>query len=142
MGIPAFPTASEFAQEIHLSLDHAAVTTDSSAKMWKNNTGRKVRVRALSYVNGTGLATDATNAFAVRVDNATKVATVATLFNTDTNDDPAGASLAANTWLDGVLSETDDDLILDPGDELDLVFDEDGTATLPAGRLVFAGLIV
>lgn len=114
-----------------LLVDHAAMTADVTTKLVKF--GRRARLVGVRYVNPTGLAADNANAFRVSLLSGADEA--AMLFNTDGDDDPAGASLPANTWVEGALSPTDSYRVFEAGDELDLVFDEDGTATLPAGHL-------
>lgn len=123
-----------------IPFDHPQVTATTTWKMWKVPAGRKFRVTRASYINVTGLAADNTNAFAGTLQNGSTV--VASLFNTDGNDVPAGASLAADTFVEGTLSATDASLVLAAGDILSLVVTEDGAATLPAGRLVVEGYLI
>lgn len=122
-------------QRLVLSYDHDAVTANTTVKLFQVPAGRKFVVERAKYVNPTGLVGDITNAFAGTVQNAATV--MATLFNTDT--DAGGATLAADTFVDGTLSATAADRWLDADEVLSLVLTETGTATLPAGRLVIEG---
>ena len=116
---------------------HPSLTATTTYKLYKVPTGRTLRLDRASYVNPTGLVGDPTNAFAGTVQNASTVA--ATVFNTDTNDAPAGVTLAVDTFVEGTLSSTDSQLIFNAGDIVSFVLTEDGTATLPAGQLVLEG---
>lgn len=123
-------------ERVVMTFDHAALTATTTTKLWKVPTGRRFKVERASYINPTGLVGDGTNAFMGEVKNGSTV--VATLFNTDTGD-AGGASLAADTFVEGTLSATAANLWLAAGDILSAVLTEDGTATLPAGRLVIEG---
>ncbi len=111
---------------------HASTTATVTHKIFKAK--RAFIVDAIRYINPTGLAGDGTNAFAGDVKNGSTV--VATVFNTDTGD-AGGASLAADTFVDGVIDAAA--ATLAAGDILSLVLTEDGTATLPAGLLQVEG---
>lgn len=128
------------AQAWSLEREHAAITADGSVKLYKVATGQQLVLTRVLYLNATGLAADATNAFAVTIQNASTVA--ATIANTDSDDDPAGASIAANTFVEGVLSATLANRVFDAGEEVSLNFDEDGTATLPAGFVRLDGYLL
>lgn len=121
-------------------LDHAQLTASETFKLGRVPSGRKVRIDRAYYVNNTGLAADATNAMKLELKNDTTL--VASVFNTDSDDDPAGAAIVAAAIVDAVLSATDADLVLDAGDVLLAVFTEDGAATLPPGRLRVEGRYV
>lgn len=123
-------------EKFTLPKEHAEVTATTTLKLYKVPAGRTLRLDRASYINVTGLAGHATDAFAGTVQNASTV--VATLFNTDTGD-AGGASLTANTFVEGVLSATDASRVFVAGDIVSLVLTEDGTATLPAGTLVLEG---
>jgi hypothetical protein len=144
--LPRFDASGEFQEPYFLPENHAQLTADDVVRLDKIPPGKKLRVDHVQYVNETGLAGDGTNAFALKVlknsDGAGTGTLVATVFNTDTNDDPAGAALAADTWVTASLTSTDADRVLSAGDTLDLFFDEDGTATLPPGRIVIRGRYV
>lgn len=112
-----------------LFLDHAALTATTTIKFFK--AARRCVVEAAQYLNVTGLAGDGTNAFAGELKQGSVV--VATLFNTDTGD-VGGASVAADTFVTGTLGATAN-LVVEAGEILSFVATEDGTQTLPAGRL-------
>lgn len=117
--------------------DHPQITDTTTYKFAPPvPTGQKFRVTRAAYHNVTGLAGDGTNAFAGTIQNAAVV--MASLFNTDTGD-AGGASLAADTWVEGTLSATDASRVLAAGEALTLVLTEDGAATLPAGRVRVEG---
>jgi hypothetical protein len=127
-------------EPITLSLDHGTLTATTTAKLWSVPAGKRLRVDRVWYCNPTGLAADPTNAFSLEIRNGATV--VASVFNTDNNDVPAGVALAADAIVTGVLSATPANLALAAGDTLSAVFTEDGTATLPAGRLVIEGRLI
>lgn len=120
------------------SLAHGQVTTDTTIKFYKVPVGKKLLITRASYINPTGLAGDGTNAFAGYIKNGSTV--VATLFNTDTGD-TGGASLAADTFVEGTLSATPASLWFAAGDVVSLVLDEDATSTLEAGLLDIEGYL-
>ena len=124
-------------QRFVLEYDHAAITASTTVKLFQVPAGRKFVVERAKYINPTGLVGDATNAFKGEVKNGATL--VASLFNTDTDDVPAGASLAADTFVEGTLAATAADRWFDADEIVSLVLTEDGTATLPAGRLVIEG---
>lgn len=130
---------TKYEERMVMSFDHAALTATTTSKLWKCPAGRSFVVERVSYINPTGLAGDGTNAFAGEVKNGSTV--MATLFNTDTGD-AGGASLAADTFVEGTLSATAANQWLAAGDVISLVLTEDGTATLPAGRLVIEGRLL
>ncbi len=127
------------AEKFTLGYDHAALTDTLAVKLYKVPTGRRLRIDRISYINPTGLVGHGTDAFAGEVKNGSTV--VASLFNTDTGD-AGGASLAADTFVEGVLNATDANRVLAAGDILSAVFTEDGSATLPAGHLVIEGRLL
>ncbi len=129
------------AEKFTLSYDHAALTGTTTVKLYKVPTGRTLRVDRVSYINPTGLVEDTANNFAGAVKNGSTV--VASLFNTDSDLDPdTGASLAADTFVEGTLSATDSERVLVAADILSVVFTETGTATLPIGHLVIEGRLL
>lgn len=131
--------SNQFLQErIAFAVDHAELTATTTMKLYKAPAGRKFRLDRALYLNPTGLAADNTNAFSGAIKNGSAI--MATLFNTDGNDVPAGASLAADTFVEGVVSTTL--AVLAAGETLDITFTEDGTATLPAGRIYIEGRLL
>lgn len=129
----------KFEEKLVLSFDHASVSATTTWKFWKCPTGKSFVVDRAYYINPTGLAGDGTNAFAGDVKNGSTV--MATIFNTDTGD-AGGASLAADTFVEGTLSATAASRWLAAGDIMSFVVTEDATAVLPAGRLVIEGRLL
>jgi len=125
------------ADRVVLTYDHAALTATTTVKLYKVPPGRTLRIDRVSYINPTGLVGDATNAFAGAVKNGSTI--VADLFATDTDAVPAGATLAVDTFVEGVLADVDSRRVLAAADILSFVATETGTATLPAGHLVVEG---
>jgi hypothetical protein len=124
---------------ITLSKEHAAITANGSAKLYSVKTGgRALRVERVAYLNPTGLAADATNAFRLELKNGSTV--VAAIANTDSDDVPAGAAIPTNTFVEGTVVAAA--RVLQPGAVLDITFTEDGTATLPAGTVIIEGFLV
>lgn len=111
--------------------EHIAITATGSVKLFKAT--KRCIVDRIDYINPTGLAADPTNAFRVEIKNGSTV--VAQIANTDTDDNPAGASIAANTFSTAT-NGTKAARTLAKDDVLDITFTEDGTATLPAGTVV------
>ena len=126
------------AEKLTLLKEHAQVTATTTIKLYKVPTGRSFRLTGAQYVNVTGLANDATNAFAGTIQNAATVA--ALLFNTDSGDADVKA-IAADTLVIADLSATEASRCFAAGDTISLVLTEDGTATLPAGTVVLEGLL-
>jgi hypothetical protein len=126
--------------------DHVQLTADTVVRLDKIPAGRRVRIDSVSYYNQTGLALDPTNAMSLKLLKNSNLSGVGTLisavFNTDTDDVPAGVALVADAWVTATLTATDADRVLAPGDTLDLFFDEDGAVTLPPGRIVIRGRYV
>lgn len=128
-------------EKVVLSFDHAALTGTTAVKLWKCPAGKRFVLDRAAYINPTGLVEDNANNFAGAVMNGATV--MATLFNTDANLDPdTGASLAADTFVEGTLSATAANTWLAAGDVLSVAFTETGTATLPVGRLVLEGRLL
>lgn len=129
----------KFEQErISFPLDHAALTSTTTIKLYKAPAGRKFRLDRILYINPTGLAADATNAFKLEVKNGSTL--MSTVFNTDSDDVPAGASIAADTFVEPSIIAAA--AVLAATEELSLVFTEDGTSTLPAGRIHIEGRLL
>lgn len=136
--MPRIPD-NKYEERMVLSYDHPQVTATTSWRFWKCPAGRQFVIERASYINPTGLTGDATNAFNGDVKKGATV--MATLFNTDTGD-AGGATLAANTFVEGVLSATPANNWLAAGDVIDLTVTLEGTQTLPAGRLVIEGRLL
>lgn len=124
---------SDFEQErVVIVFDHpGSLTADTTYKFWQ--APRPCKVTDVRYINPTGLAEHSTNAFAGSVKNGSTV--VATLFDTDSDEAGADNSLAADTFVTGVIVAAA--AVLAADDVLSLFLDEDaaGAATFPAGRL-------
>jgi hypothetical protein len=117
-----------------LPYDHVQLTADTTIKLWK--VPRRFRIDRVMYINQTGLAQDATNFFAIKLMNG---ATVMASWSTETGQQ---GTLTADTFVQLVNSGTDANLVAAADDVLSVQFDESGTATLPAGRLVIEGRYV
>lgn len=128
-----------FEQErVTMTLDHASAAATATVKMWKVPAGRRFRLTRASYINPTGLAGSATDAFVGTVQKGATV--MATLFNTET--DNGGATLTADTFVEGTLSATAANQWGAADDVISFVATEVGTtATLPAGRVVIEGYL-
>jgi hypothetical protein len=124
-------------QEIVFPFDHAQVTASKTLHVWKVPAGRAFVVDRVAYVNETGLAQDATNAFAGALKNGSTV--IANLFNTDSDQPGADNGIPAGGWVEGALSATPADLAVDGGEDITLALTLSGTQTLPAGHLVIEG---
>lgn len=124
-------------ERVVITFDHAQATATTVSKLWKVPAGKKFQLERASYINPTGLAGDAANAFTGAIKNGADV--MATLFNTET--DNGGAALAADTFVEGTLHATPTNQWADAGDVVDLTLTEVGTATLPAGRVVLEGYL-
>lgn len=129
---------SKLEEKVIIPFDHPSVVDTTTWKMWKCPVGKSFVVDRVSYINPTGLVGDIANNFSGALKKGATV--MATLFNTDT--DAGGASLAANTFVEGALSATVAATWLAAGDELSLTVTEGGVATLPAGRLVVEGRLL
>lgn len=134
-----FPN-DKYEEKLVLSFDHASVSATTTWKFWKCPAGKKFVVDRVSYINPTGLAGDPTNAFMGELKNGSTQ--MALVFNTDTNDATPGVTLAADTFVEGTLSATASATWLAAGDVMSFVATEDGTQTLPAGRLVVEGRLI
>lgn len=123
-------------EQIVLAYEHVSVTADTTVKLWTIPTGRQFRVDGVWYNNVTGLAVDVTNFFDIQV---LKGSTVMANWSTETGQEGA---LVADTPVDLTLSATDANRVAAAADVISLKLDEDGTATLPAGRIVIRGRLL
>lgn len=112
-----------------MRFDHAQVTGDTTLRLFKNDADRHMRIKSISYINPTGLAQDATNVFAIKVQDAAASKVYGT-WDTTTGQN---GTIAADTWVSLTLGTN---LIVAPGEAVNLLLDEGGTATLPAGSVV------
>lgn len=125
-------------ERIVLTYDNASISASLTVKLYKAATGKYFHIDRVTYINPTGLASDNTNAFSLTVNNGATV--MATVFNTDGNDVPAGAALAADTFVEGAVIAAA--AALAPADIMSLVFTKDGTQTLPVGRVTIEGRLL
>lgn len=123
---------------VSFAREHGALTATTAIKLFAVPPGRKFRLDRAVYLNPAGLALDATNAFRGELKRGSTL--VAPLFNTDADDVPAGAALVANTPIDAAIVPAA--AVLTAAETLDLVFTEDGTATLPAGSIYIQGRLI
>ena len=126
-------------EKVVIAFDHPSVSATTSWKAWKCPTGKSFVIDRVSYINPTGLTGASGNAFAGIVRKA-GTTTMATLFNTDTG--AGGATLTADTFVEGTLSATVANTWLAAGEVIDLTATKTGTATLPAGRVVIEGRLL
>jgi len=127
-------------QDFVMAYEHGALTADTTVKLFQVPSGKKLRIKRVTYNNPTGLAADAVNFFNLKVIKG--VATLIANWSTETGQEGA---LPADDFVTFTLqSTTDEDNVIVGGaasdaDLLQVFFDEDGIATLPAGRLVVEG---
>lgn len=122
-------------EHVEFAYDHAALTADTTVKLWKCPAGRKFRVDSVEYINPTGLAAHAADFFALKLN---KGATLVADWSTETGQE---GTIAADTFVsftNAALAARS----FTAGDVMSIQFDESGTATLPAGRLVVRGKYV
>jgi len=113
-----------------LAYEHAQLTADLTVQLCTAQ--RPMVIDTVEYCNPTGLAEHAANFFTVK---ALADGNVAASWSTETGEE---GTIAADTLLEltnGTLANRS----LATGDVLSVFFDEDGTATLPAGRVVIHG---
>lgn len=127
-------------ERMSLCFDHVALSATTTQKLWLAPAGRGFAVDRVLYINDTGLTGDATNAFKLELKNGATLITE--VFNTDTNDVPAGATLAAATFIERDTDAEVPSRALNQGDTLSAVFTLDGVQTLPAGRLIVEGRLL
>lgn len=120
-------------EEVEFSYDHAAVSADTTVKLWKNKSTRHFLIEEVEYINPTGLAQDASNTFNVKVLNAAAVAA-----SWDTTTTTGQGTIAADTFVALVNGSAANRLVA-PSAVVSLFLDEGGTASLPAGRIVVKG---
>lgn len=113
--------------------DHAQVTADTTQFYFETPADRAVLVKEVVYYNATGLAQDVANFFDIQVKHGS---TVVANWSTETGQE---GTIAADT---PVRLTNGSDLVIPPDTRVDLVLDETGTATLPAGVIVLYGEII
>lgn len=127
----------DLAERITLSLDHAALTADTTVKLYKVPTGRTAKLRQAQYVNPTGLVAHADNWFEVAVKNGS---TKAAAWSSDAggvgiNGGASEGTIPVDDPVELTFATAGADRVFTAGEVVSAVFDETGTATLPAGRL-------
>lgn len=123
------------AEKFNMTYDHGAIAATATVKLYKVPAGRTLRLDRTSYNNPTGLVGDNTNAISLSINNGATVASL--VFNTDTDDVPAGATLPVNTFVEGSLVAAA--VVFQAGDIVSAVFTKDGTGALALGHLVLEG---
>lgn len=125
MSAPKHPERSR--ERFSLICDNASITADETVVL--DAPPKRFYVEGARYYNATGLAAHADNYFDIKVLIG---ATVAANWSTQTGEE--GALTAATFMtLDNAAAASRQG---DAGDQIKAFFDETGTATLPAGRLV------
>jgi hypothetical protein len=114
------------------SAAHAQVTATTVVPLFQNRSDRHLLIKGLKYFNATGLVADATNFFAITVENAANDKTFGT-WSTETGEE---GSAGAGEYEALTLGP---DLVVAPGEAVELVLTEGGTATLPAGTIFLEG---
>ena len=121
-----------------IPFSHASATADTDAfRIWTVPAGRTFVITRVWYNNVTGLATDASNYFTIKIADGT-AGNVAASWSTLTG---AEGTLTANTPVDFTLSATPALRNIDGGEHVTLFLDETGTATLPAGYGIIEGFL-
>lgn len=110
--------------------DHAQATGDVTQTLFKNASDRFLKLKAVQYLNATGLAEDAANFFEIKVSDGTTVHA-----SWSTKKDKEG-TIAAATFVSLTLGAAP---YIAPGATVSLILDETETATLPAGSLFVHG---
>lgn len=135
--IMLLPKASSSGQAFSLSLVNASLTADLEDFLYTVPTGKVLVLDSATYYNATGLAADVSNYFNIKVqlDGGTRVA-----FNWSTQTSAQGALVAdtASALVAGTLANR----TFVGGERIDVMFDETGSATLPAGRVVVTGRLI
>jgi hypothetical protein len=111
---------------------HAQVTATTTVPLFQNRSDRHLLIKGLKYYNATGLAQDATNFFAITVENAAGNKVFGT-WSTETGEE---GSVGAGEYEALTLGAN---LVVAPGEAVELVLTEGGTATLPAGTIFLEG---
>ncbi len=121
-----FRENNEYYREPFLVIyDHVEATADLEVKLLLAK--RSFRILSAQYINVTGLAQDVTNFFNIKVKQA---AVIIANWSTETGQE---GTIAADTFVEMVMGS---DVNVEAAEELSFQMDEDGTATLPAGRVI------
>lgn len=118
------------------SFELASTNATATSKVYKTPAGRALTIDRVCYNNPTGLATDASNYFDIKVQFGAGP-TVAAVWSTLTG---AEGALTANTFVDLTKSAAAS-LVVPAGTELSVSLVKTGTQTLPAGTIVIEGYL-
>ena len=110
---------------------HIQVTADTTQYLFESPADRWFILEEAVYYNATGLAADTTNFYNIKVQDQTP--TVFANWSTQTS---AQGTITADTPVRMVLGSS---VAIPPNSLVDLMLDEDGSATLPAGEILLTG---
>lgn len=113
---------------------HAQATADTTQYLIETPADRWFVLEEAVYYNATGLAADATNFFNIKVQDQTP--TVYANWSTETGKE---GTITADTPVRMTLGAS---VAIPPNSLIDLMLDEDATATLPAGEIVLTGRLL
>ena len=116
---------------VTLRSTHIQVTADTTQYFFETPAGRWFILEEAVYYNATGLAAHAANFFNLKIQDQTP--TVYANWSTETGQE---GTITADTPARMTLGS---DVAIPPNSLVDLMLDEDGTATLPAGELHLTG---
>jgi hypothetical protein len=123
------PDSQCLGDQIVVSFEHPLVSADTTLDFFLCT--RDFELSGVSYVNETGLAQDNTNFFNIQV---RRVGSILSQWSTNTDGAVVAGDFEAHN-----LSSTPGILEITAGVALSLHLDENGTQTLPAGRVVIEG---
>jgi hypothetical protein len=129
---------AESLDQVVLPDSNASLTADTTnAAKYVVPAGKTFILESVIGYNATGLAQDGTNYFNIKVQNsgATKVAAN---WSTETGQEGTITAATPFTFTNGTLANR----TFDAGEQIDVLYDETGTATLPAGSLTITGRLV
>jgi hypothetical protein len=121
------------AQSAVIDSVHGALTADTTQFVMETPAAKAFVVEEVVYYNATGLVADAANFFNIKLQHGS---TVLANWSTETGQE---GSIAADT---PVRLTNGSDLVVPPDTRINVVYDETGTATLPAGQLQVVGHFV
>ena len=119
------------------SLSHASLSADTTAFLMEVPAGKTFILDDAKYHNVTGLAADAANFFNIKVQMSTGPV-VAANWSTETGQEGTIAADAVVDLVNGALANR----TFEAGERLEVLYDEDGTATLPIGTLQVTGRLI
>lgn len=123
------------AEKVTITREIASTAATATTHLYKVPVGRKFRLERVLYLNPTGLALDAANAFKGEVKDGSTV--MSTVFDTLTGD-AGSAALPANTFVERAPAAIPNPIAAST-DVIDFVATKSGTQTLPAGSIVIEG---